>query len=182
MGDDTQGTQGGGNGSGKGGGIVIGRMTGGAAASGEKARAEDRSERVGTPAARDAGLTPVPVPAGAPGAGGIAVGEQSGGALASGREAEAVDASRELLSLSPELLTAVRELRGQLPLLARAEGDGLDDVDGELAGLEATAVRDGRAERGRLVRLRALLTGGATAAGGLASALAVVQAITQLLA
>ncbi|MBB5119594.1 hypothetical protein GO002_01720 [Streptomyces eurocidicus] len=180
MGDDTEGTRNDGNG--KGGGIVIGRISGGAVASGEKARAEDRSERVGAPAAPDAGAGPVPVPSGAPGAGGIAVGEMLGGALAAGPEAEAVDSSRELLALPPELLTAVRELRGQLPLLARSEDDGLDDVDGELAGLEATAVRDGRAERGRLVRLRALLTGGATAAGGLASALSVVQAITQLLA
>ena len=165
---------------GHGGGIVIGRMTGGAAASGRKARAEDRSERVARPAERDALL--VPVPARMPGEGGIAAGEVSGGALAAGPEAEAVDASREPLPVTPELLAAVRELRGQLPLLARADGDGLDEVEGELSGLEEEAVRVGRTERGRLVRLRALLTGGATAAGGLASALAVVQAISQLLA
>ncbi|MFD0382787.1 hypothetical protein ACFQ2B_11650 [Streptomyces stramineus] len=114
--------------------------------------------------------------------GGIAVGEVLGGALAAGREAEAVDASRELLSVPPGLLAAVRELRGQLPLFTRAEGDGLDAVDGELAELEEEAGRTGRAERGRLERLRALLTGGTTAVGGLASAFAVVQAISQLLA
>ncbi|GAA0465953.1 hypothetical protein ABZ951_29495 [Streptomyces sp. NPDC046215] len=163
-----------------GGGIVIGRMTGGAAASGEKARAEDRSERVGRPVEQGAGL--IPVPGHAPGEGGIAVGEVLGGALAAGREAEAVDASRELLSVPPGLLAAVRELRGQLPLFTRAEGDGLDAVDGELAELEEEAGRTGRAERGRLERLRALLTGGTTAVGGLASAFAVVQAISQLLA
>ncbi|MBT2384803.1 hypothetical protein [Streptomyces sp. ISL-11] len=165
---------------GGGGGIVIGRMSGGAVASGRKARAEDRSERVARPAERDAAL--VPVPSRPPGEGAIAAGEVVGGALAAGPEAEAVDSSRELLAVPPELLAAVRELRGHLPLLARTDGDGLDEVEGQLAGLEEEAAPAGRAERGRLVRLRALLGGGATAAGGLASALAVVQAISQLLA
>ncbi|MGA5133135.1 hypothetical protein ACPCTO_25350 [Streptomyces olivoreticuli] len=164
----------------QGGGIAIGRMTGGAVASGRKARAEDRSERVARPAPRGDGLAPVPQQA--PGEGGIAVGELEGGALAAGPEAEAVDSTREPLPVPPALLTAVRELRGQLPLLARAEGDGLDAVDGELADLEEEAERTGRADRGRLERLRSLLTGGATVAAGLASALAVVQAISQLLA
>ncbi|MCC3772517.1 hypothetical protein K6I34_006132, partial [Streptomyces sp. UNOC14_S4] len=57
----------------RGGGIAIGRMTGGAVVSGPGARAEDRSERAARPAAREDGAAPVPqhVPAD----GGIAVGE-----------------------------------------------------------------------------------------------------------
>ncbi|MEV6674758.1 hypothetical protein [Streptomyces sp. NPDC051162] len=164
----------------EGGGIAIGRMTGGAAASGRGARAEDRSERTARPAARSEG--PAPVPRRTPGEGGVAVGELSGGALAAGEQATAVDASRGPLPVPDTLLTAVRDLRGQLPLLARTEGDGIDDVEGELADLEEEAARTGRADRGRLERLRSLLTGGATVAAGLASALAVVQAISQLLA
>ncbi|MCZ4120679.1 hypothetical protein [Streptomyces sp. H39-S7] len=162
-----------------GGGISIGRMSGGAAASGYQASAEDRSERIGTPPPDDG---PVAVPTVAPpGAGGISVGTMSGGAVAAGRDSRAVDASHQLISASPELMTAVRLLRAQLPLLARTEGDRLDEVEGELAGVSGELDRTGRAERGRLERLRALLVGGSTAAGGLASALAVVQAIAQLL-
>ncbi|MEU5422748.1 hypothetical protein ACFY1P_27530 [Streptomyces sp. NPDC001407] len=168
------------DGEGRGGGIAIGRMTGGAVASGRQARAEDRSERVARPAPGGGALAPVP--GRAPGEGGVAVGELEGGAVAAGHGAEAVDAAREPLPVPAALLLAVRELRGQLPLLARSEDDGLDAVDEELADLEEEATRTGRADRGRLERLRSLLTGGATVAAGLASALAVVQAITQLLA
>ncbi|SPE57608.1 hypothetical protein SNS2_3280 [Streptomyces netropsis] len=166
-------------GRGKVGGVAVGRFTGGAITTGHGSRAEDRSERVGQGAERETG--PVAVPQSVPEDGGVAVGEMAGGAVATGTDAEAVYASRELLSASPELLAAVRMLRQQLPLLARAEGDGLDRCDGQLAELEEEVVRTGRAERGRLVRLRALLTGGATTAGGLASAIAVVQAISGLL-
>ncbi|MFI1796762.1 hypothetical protein ACH427_05285 [Streptomyces sp. NPDC020379] len=164
----------------KSGGIAIGRMTGGAAASGRGARAEDRSERTTRPATRGDG--PAPVPHRAPGEGSVVVGELGGGAVAAGEQAAALDASREPLPVPPALLAAVRDLRGQLPLLARAEGDGVDEVEGELADLEEEATRTGRADRSRLERLRSLLTGGATVAAGLASALAVVQAISQLLA
>ncbi|GGR15148.1 hypothetical protein ACH4U6_26015 [Streptomyces netropsis] len=166
-------------GRGKAGGVAVGRFSGGAIATGDGSRAEDRSERVGQGAERGTG--PVAVPLSVPEDGGVAVGEMTGGAVATGPDAEAVDSSRQLLSASPELLAAVRLLRQQLPLLARAEGDGLDGCDGQLAELEEEVVRTGRAERGRLVRLRALLTGGATTAGGLASAIAVVQAISGLL-
>ncbi|MGW1076640.1 hypothetical protein [Streptomyces sp. NPDC002537] len=164
----------------QGGGVAIGRMTGGAVAAGRRARAEDRSERVARPPARGDGLAPVPQRV--PGEGGVAVGELQGGAVAAGDGAEAVDAAREPLPVPAALLTAVRALRGQLPLLVRSEGDGLDVVDSELAELEEEAERTGRADRGRLERLRSLLSGGAPLVAGLASALELVHAISQLLA
>ncbi|MFI1970445.1 hypothetical protein BLA24_27175 [Streptomyces cinnamoneus] len=163
-----------------GGGISIGSMSGGAVGQGPGARAEDRSERAGAPAAGAGDPAAAPVPA--PDHGGIAVGSLSGGALAQGDDAEAVDASRRLLTVTPELLHVARELRLDLPRLTRAEGDGLDELDAELAGLEDDARREGRTRPGRLARLRALLSDGATAAGGLASAVALVQSISQLLA
>ncbi|MEU5052339.1 hypothetical protein [Streptomyces sp. NPDC021096] len=164
----------------KGGGMFIGRMTGGAATSGKGSRAEDRSERAGTPAGAGQGA-PVHVPDGLrmP-EDGMAILDMSGGAAAVGENAEAVDASRRLLSVTPELLTAVRELRLDLPRFARTEE--IDALDVELTGLEEDARQDGRTRSGRLTRLRELLTGGATLVGGLASAAAVVQAISQLLA
>ncbi|WP_058045891.1 hypothetical protein [Streptomyces roseifaciens] len=170
-----------------GGGIAIGRMTGGAVAAGDRAQAENHAERAGSHAeraGRDAhpGTALAPVPAEAPGHGGVAVGELSGGAVAAGRQARAVDSSREVLAVPPELLEAVAELRRQLPLLVRAEGDGVDAVGDELAGLEDEARRTGCTQRGRLVRLRALLSSGATAAGGLASAATVAEAAGRLLA
>ncbi|MEU7131896.1 hypothetical protein [Streptomyces sp. NPDC046261] len=164
-----------------GGGMFIGRMTGGAAASGKGSRAEDRSERAGTPAQAAGQAAPVSVPDGlrVPESG-MAILDMSGGAAAVGEDAEAVDASRRLLSVTPELLTAVRELRGDLPRFARTEE--IAALDTELTGLEEDARQDGRTRSGRLTRLRELLTGGATVVGGLASAAALVQAISQLLA
>ncbi|GGX85314.1 hypothetical protein [Streptomyces hiroshimensis] len=163
-----------------GGGIAIGRMTGGAVAAGDRAQAENRAERAGPNTPGDAGLAGVP--AETPGDGGIAVGELSGGSVAAGRQARAVDSARDALAVTPELLEAVAALRRQLPLLVRAEGDGVDAVGDELAGLEDEARRTGRTQRGRLVRLRALLSSGATAAGGLASAATVAEAAGRLLA
>ncbi|MFH8785828.1 hypothetical protein [Streptomyces roseoverticillatus] len=180
-------------GNGTGGGIAIGRMTGGAVSAGERAQAESRTER--RSAGRDAGANgrlsngpaevpvnvPVNVPVDVPRDGGIAIGELSGGAVAAGREARAADVSHDLLAVTPELLEAVTALRAQLPLLVRSEGDGVDAVGDELAGLEAEARRTGRTRRGRLVRLRALLSSGATAVGGLASAAAVAETAGRLL-
>ncbi|MFI9204768.1 hypothetical protein [Streptomyces sp. NPDC053048] len=165
-------------GSGGSGGISIGRMTGGAAASGPGATAEDRSERTGAPAPQEGTHHPVP-PVPAPGPGGIVIGEMSGGAAATGRDARAVDASRRLLTVPPELLTAVGELRQDLPRFARTER--LAELDDELTGLEEDARREGRTRGARLSRVRELLTDGATAIGALASAAAVAQAISQLL-
>ncbi|MEU4208522.1 hypothetical protein AB0F13_00735 [Streptomyces sp. NPDC026206] len=164
-----------------GGGMFIGRMTGGAAASGKGSRAEDRSERAGR-LAQAGPPAPVSVPDGlrVPDDGGMAVLDMSGGAVAAGENAEALDTSRQLLSVTPELLEAVRELRLDLPRLARTEER--DALAAELSGLEDDARQDGRTRSGRLTHLRELLTGGATVAGGLASAVAVVQAISQLVA
>ncbi|MFF4156307.1 hypothetical protein [Streptomyces sp. NPDC001678] len=161
-----------------GGGISIGSLSGGAVAQGDGARAEDRSERVGERPATAAATPPPP----APGRGGMAVGSMSGGALAQGREARAVDASRQLLTLTPELLLAVREMRMELSHCIRTPGDGLDEVDGELAELQAEAGLTGQCRRSRLTRLRTLLTSGATAVGGLASLAAVVESISRLVA
>ncbi|MFD8995806.1 hypothetical protein [Streptomyces abikoensis] len=161
-----------------GGGISIGSLSGGAVSQGDGARAEDRSDRVGERPATAAATPPPP----APGRGGMAVGSMSGGALAQGRDARAVDASRQLLTVTPELLAAVREMRMELSHRVRTPGDGLDEVDGELAELQAEAGLTGQARRTRLTRLRTLLTSGATAAGGLASLAAVVEAISRLVA
>ncbi|MFC5723923.1 hypothetical protein ACFP1Z_27535 [Streptomyces gamaensis] len=165
MSEDKQQAQGGG------GGISIGRMTGGAVASGERARAEDRSERLGAAAP---GAGPAPVPAATPGPGGIAVGELSGGAVAAGTEAEAVHSARELVDVSPELFAALRLLRGEQPAGSAAAG--------ELDELTETAHRTGRVERGRLARLRAALTGGAATVEATAAGIAVAEAISHLLA
>ncbi|NJQ00672.1 hypothetical protein [Streptomyces zingiberis] len=178
-------------------------MTGGAAASGYGASAEDRSQWLGpTPVDRsrwpgataedEAGgrwpgpsadrrppAAPPAVPP--PGPGGMSIGVLAGGAAAAGTHARAVDASAHLVAVSPELLDAIRVLRGRLPLLARTGDDGLETLDAELALLEEEAADGGRVERGRLARLRALLTGGATAAGGLAAGLAVVESIGRLI-
>ncbi|MEV7022646.1 hypothetical protein [Kitasatospora sp. NPDC093558] len=160
------------------GGVSIGHLSGGAVAAGDHALAEDRSQRVGSaPAAGDPG---VPVP-GAATPGGIAIGSMSGGAVASGAGARAVDSSVQLDASARELLTSVRTLQQQLPLLARAEGDGVDAVEGELETVGAELERTGTAGRTRLERLRHLLTGAGTVVSGLASALAVVQAIEQFL-
>ncbi|GAA2707748.1 MULTISPECIES: hypothetical protein [Streptomyces] len=162
-----------------GGGISIGSISGGAVAQGERAKAEDRSERVGQPEAPPAGgAAPVPPP----GNGGMAVGAMSGGALAQGREAQATDASRQLVTATPELLAAVARMREELAVQQRTAGDGLDEVDAELAAVQREAEVAGRTGRSRLARLRTLLTSGATAVGGLASLAAVVEAISRLVA
>ncbi|MGW2249274.1 hypothetical protein ACWCXH_03590 [Kitasatospora sp. NPDC001660] len=160
------------------GGVSIGRLSGGAVAAGDHAVAEDRSQRVGpAPAAGEPGVA---VPgAAAPGA--IAIGSMSGGAVASGAGARAVDSSVHLDAQARELLTSVRTLQQQLPLLARTEGDGVERVEGELEAIGTELERTGTAGRTRLERLRDLLGGAGTVVSGLASALAVVQAIEQFL-
>ncbi|GHF47914.1 hypothetical protein GCM10010218_31690 [Streptomyces mashuensis] len=158
------------------GGISIGSLTGGAVSQGDGSHAEDRSERIGS---EPAGAAHGPVPQAADG--GIAVHTMAGGAVAQGDRAAAVDASRRLLAVPDELLDAIGLLRREMADRPRAHGDGIDEVDGELADLQEEVRRTGRARRGRLARLRTLLNSGATAAGGLASAVAVVDGISQLL-
>lgn len=158
------------------GGIVIGRMAGGAAASGARACAEDRGRRVGDSATTahlpgDAVAPPVV-------AGGIGIGTMTGGAVASGSDARAVDSSWELVEVSPELLAAVTALRRHLEVLTRTEE--VAELDEGLAEVEGVTAGSGLVRRDRLHRLRERLEVGATAAAGLASASAVLQAIAQL--
>ncbi|MFF1379306.1 hypothetical protein [Streptomyces sp. NPDC058308] len=121
--------------------------------------------------------------------GNITITTMHGGAVASGPGAQAVHTTRDGVTLGPDiaaLLTAVRTLRDQLPLLAPGapDPDRVDpaaELDGQLALVEEEIATTGRPEQGRLERLRAYLETGTSAAGGLASAVAVVQAIAQLL-
>ncbi|MBD0747579.1 hypothetical protein [Streptomyces sp. CBMA152] len=155
------------------GGISIGVMTGGAAAAGDRASAEDRSRRAGTP-------TPPPSYTGAPTnvPGGIGIGVMTGGAAASGTDAKAVDASEQLLDAPPELATAVRTLREHLGMLNRTPD--IAELDDGLNEIEEGVTSTGQVRRDRLQWLRDRLTLGATAAAGLASATAVVETIAQL--
>ncbi|MFF2013799.1 hypothetical protein ACFVWY_32695 [Streptomyces sp. NPDC058195] len=157
------------------GGISIGLMTGGAAAAGARAHAEDQGQRVGEPAAAH---PPAAAPAPPVVAGGIGIGTMTGGAVASGDDSRAVDSSRQLVAVPPELLAAVAALRGHLGVLTRT--DEIAELDAGLAEVEEGTDRDGRVSRDRLRWLRDRLEAGATAAAGLASAAAVVQAIAQL--
>lgn len=158
------------------GGISIGLMAGGAAAAGAGALAEDRGRRAGDSAttAHPPGnaVAPPAVP------GGIGIGTMTGGAVASGSHARAVDSSWELVGVSPELLAAVTALRGHLEVLTRTEE--VAELDEGLAEVEGAATGSGGVRRDRLNRLRERLEVGATAAAGLASASAVLQAIAQL--
>lgn len=121
--------------------------------------------------------------------GNITITTMHGGAVASGPGAQAVHTTHEGAPLDRNtvaLLESVRTLRGQLPLLARsAPGpDGVDptaELDGRLARVEEEIATTGRPDRSGLERLRAHLETGSSAAGGLAAAVAVVQAIAQLL-
>lgn len=158
------------------GGISIGVLTGGAVAAGEGATAEDRSRRAGGRA------EPPPSPAMTPRAapGGIAIGVMTAGAAAAGPGANALDASEEPVGVSAEFRTALGTLREQLRLLSPS--DETAELDAGLAGAEEEIGATGQVRRERLWWLRERLDVGATAAAGLASAAAVVQQITQLLA
>ncbi|MWA15177.1 hypothetical protein [Streptomyces sp. BA2] len=124
-----------------------------------------------------------------PTSGNITITTMHGGAVASGPGAQAVHTTNDGVPLGRDtaaLLAAIHTLRDQLPLLApSAPGpDSLDptlDLDGQLARVEEEIATTGRPDQGRLERLRAHLETGTSAAGGLASAVAVVQAIVQLL-
>lgn len=154
------------------GGISIGVMTGGAAAAGDRASAEDRSRRAGTPPPYAAAAPPAGVP------GGIGIGVLAGGAVAAGADARAVDASAQLLDASPELVAAVRTLRDHLGMLRRTPE--IAELDTALSELDEAMAGTGRVPRDRLQWLRDRLTLGATAAAGLASATAVVDTIVRL--
>ncbi|MFD9482816.1 hypothetical protein ACFWBX_02095 [Streptomyces sp. NPDC059991] len=159
------------------GGISIGVMTGGAAAAGPRASAEDRSRRTGAPPPPYAGAAPpTGVPTGVPG--GIGIGVMTGGAAAAGEDARAVDASAQLLDAPPELVAAVRTLREHLGMLRPTPE--IAELDAGLSELDEAMAGTGQVRRDRLQWLRDRLTLGATAAAGLASAAAVVETIVQL--
>ncbi|MGK5631479.1 hypothetical protein [Streptomyces sp. URMC 123] len=162
-------------GSRQGGGITIGFQSGGAVAAGERASAESRTRRPLPPPT--GGMPAIPAMPAQAGPGGVSVGWLSDGAVVAGPDARAVDAAP--LPVPAELLTAVRDLRGDLRLLAPTEETA--EVDTALAEVEEEIDGTGRAERWRLEWLRDRLSAGATAAAGLASAVTVAQGIAQLL-
>ena len=103
----------------------------------------------------------------------------TGGAVAAGQDARAVDASTRYVDASAELAAAVGALREQLRALAPS--DETAEIDAELAVAEREIAEGGQVRRSRLQWLRERLDLGATAAAGLASAAAVVQACLQVL-
>lgn len=160
-----------------GGGVSIGgSMTGGAIAAGADSTARDTSRTAGGVPVAD---LPAPAPVGPAAPGGVSIGGHlTGGALATGEGSEAVYDATHIDAAHRQLLEGIVELRQHLTLLAR--NDDVDAADGELAGVQDEITRTGRAEPGRLRRLRERLTDTSTALAALASAAAVAQAIQGL--
>ncbi|MGW5249786.1 hypothetical protein ACWEQN_39600 [Streptomyces sp. NPDC004129] len=127
-----------------------------------------------------------PKAAGSPqgGTGNVSIGgDMSGGAINTGAHGSAAD--NRQWGTAPvadqayeELLGAVRELRSHLPLLVRSPE--VDELEGELTDVEDEITSTGRTGHSRLERLRGLVQGGVSAVSGLASALAVAQAVSDL--
>ena len=116
--------------------------------------------------------------------GAVHIGSMSGGAIATGRHGRATSYTGsapppQTDEATRALLEAVRTLRTQMELLAA--DDDTRDVDGELNEIEGEITRTGRADRGRLARLRERLESGSTVVGALASAATVVQAAAGVL-
>ncbi|MFC9943302.1 hypothetical protein [Streptomyces pratensis] len=138
------------------GGIAVGEFDGGALAAGPRAEAEDAGRRIGRP--RGGNVSPPPVLPPVPG--GISIGRMTGGAAASGPDAKATDRSERFIEATPQLVDALRLLRGE---------------SGELRAEAAEAEREiettGGVQPGRLRRLASLAglaagsVGGQTAAG-----------------
>jgi hypothetical protein len=147
------------------GGVVIGDLGGGAAAAGLRAKAKDTGRRIGRP-----GDAAGPPPVVAPVPGGVAVGRMTGGAVVSGTEAEAVDESEHLIEATPQLLDALRLLRG---------------MEGELRTEAAEAEREiqetGGVRQGRLRRLAASAGRSAGSVGGQTAAAVAAEVITGML-
>ncbi|HBF83970.1 MAG TPA: hypothetical protein DD420_29815 [Streptomyces sp.] len=148
------------------GGIVIGEFGGGAAAAGPRAEAEDGSRRIGRP--RGADEAPPPVVAPVPG--GIAIGRMTGGAAASGPDARATDRSEQFIEATPQLVDALRLLRGE---------------SGELRAEAAEAEREiqatGRVTQSRLRKLVGLAGRAAGSVGGQTAAGVATEVITGML-
>ncbi|MFF9685923.1 hypothetical protein [Streptomyces sp. NPDC014623] len=148
------------------GGIVVGEFDGGAVAAGRRAEAEDAGRRIGRP--RGADLPPPPVVAPVPG--GIAIGRMTGGAAASGPGARSTDRSERFVEATPQLVDALKLLRGE---------------SGELRTEAAEAERDvqatGGVGAGRLRRLAALAGRAAGSVGGQTAAGVAAGVITGML-
>ncbi|MGW0787602.1 hypothetical protein ACWD04_04960 [Streptomyces sp. NPDC002911] len=147
------------------GGIVIGEFDGGAVAAGLRAEAEDAGRRIGRPRGAD-----LPPPVVAPVPGGIAIGRMTGGAAASGPGARSTDRSERFIEATPQLVDALRLLRGE---------------SGELRTEAAEAEREiqatGGVEGGRLRRLAALAGRAAGSVGGQTAAGVAAEVITGML-
>jgi hypothetical protein len=118
------------------------------------------------------------------GGGAVHIGSMSGGAIATGSHGRATSHTRQGGPASADeataaLLEAVRALRADMRVLAA--NDDTRAVDGELDEIEGEITRTGRADRGRLDRLRERLQSGSTAVGALASAVTVAQAAAGVL-
>lgn len=112
------------------------------------------------------------------GGGPVHIGSMSGGSIATGRHGQATSYTfntppQQTDEATRALLEAVRALRTDMRVLAPT--DETRDVDGQLDEIEGEITRTGRADPGRLARLRERLESGATAIGALASAMTVVQ-------
>ncbi|MFD5751194.1 hypothetical protein [Streptomyces sp. NPDC127033] len=137
------------------GGIVVGEFGGGAVAAGKGAEAEDASRRIGRPQGMGG-----PPPVVAPVPGGIAIGRMTGGAAASGPDTRATDRSDQFIAATPQLIDALRLLRGEAPEVREAAAEA-----------ELEIQNTGGVTRSRLRRLLELAgrvagsVGGQTAAG-----------------
>jgi hypothetical protein len=163
-----------------GGGVTVGgSLTGGAVATGRQARAKD-SSRIAGPSSPDS-LEPVspyaPPPTAPPG--GLAVGHHmTGGAVATGPGSEAEFSAVRIEPRYAELLAAIDTLSSHLPLLTRSpEGDALA---GTLHEARQDITTTGRVPRVRLHRLREQLTTSNAALAALTSAVAVAEAVREL--
>jgi hypothetical protein len=163
---------------GPGGGLFIGgSMTGGAIATGRDSVARDSGRR-----AADVPLKDLPAPADAaprplPGQAFIA-GHVTGGALAAGEGSQAVHEAVSTDAGYRQLFEAVVLLRQHLEDFAPSPA--VTGIRSELAAVQDEITDTGRAEQGRLSRLRDRLSMAAPAIAALTSAVSVAKAIKEL--
>ncbi|WP_159941022.1 MULTISPECIES: hypothetical protein [unclassified Nocardiopsis] len=144
---------------------VVGSMTGGAVATGPRARAEDRSRREGAPTEAELtppGALPVSIPPGQV----LVGGHMTGGAVASAEDAEAIDSSVRLSGTSARVLTGLAEVRRTLADSGRTFESAA--VDGELARAQQEIEDAGEVRPGILRHLLSLLRGGSALLEGMA--------------
>lgn len=160
------------------GGLIIGgSMTGGAIATGRGSTARDSSRTQGGPSPGEF-LEPAGLPEAIPPGTTAIAGHVTGGAAATGEDSEAVHEAVRVDPAHKELLRACHQLRRDLGGLVRT--DEVAQADAELADVEDEVTRTGRAEPGRLERLRTLLRAGNSvlqAAAGTATVLTAIEGI-----